>query len=177
MRILNSRKLEAGFLLENKIPWLFLRWLSGGTSKTSNDETLINLIKLLHKTPLLKMCFFLFHHMTLLNHRKVYRLIRVTGNVMTSRSLSFLNDKNLIKANTESSNLWTSGVKLRSINSKFENVELNEPLQLLISSENVLKTFRKNNTDNIKIQDDNTNDESVRKSCILIRQNRASVKM
>lgn len=123
------------------------------------------------------MCFFLFHHMTLLNHGKVYRLIRVTGNVMTSRSLSFLNDKNLIKANTESSNLWTSGVKLRSINSKFENVELNEPLQLLISSENVLKTFRKNNTDNIKIQDDNTNDESVRKSCILIRQNRASVKM
>ena len=101
----------------------------------------------------------------------------MTGNVMTSRSLSFLNDKNLIKANTESSNLWTSGVKLRSINSKFENVELNEPLQLLISSENVLKTFRKNNTDNIKIQDDNTNDESARKSCILIRQNRASVKM
>ena len=98
----------------------------------------------------------------------------MTGNVMTSRSLSFLNDRNLIKANTESSNLC---VKLRSINSKFENVELNEPLQLLISSENVLKTFRKNNTDNIKIQDDNTNDESVRKSCILIRQNRASVKM
>lgn len=41
----------------------------------------------------------------LLNHKKLYTAIRETGNIMTSPPLSFLNDKNLIKANTESSNL------------------------------------------------------------------------
>ena len=38
-------------------------------------------------------------------------------------------------------------------------------------------SFSKNNMDNIKTEDDNTNDENVRKNCILIRQNRVSVKM